>query len=283
MKTYPFKSLAPDGNLEADVHLPAPARRAQGSPVVIFIHGGALMMGNRKLTPRPGSLLASLLDSGFTVVSISYRLAPAVKLPEILQDVEEGCRWVRTHGPDLFSINAANCFLMGQSAGGYLTLAMGHRLEPKPAGLISFWGYGDITAPWYSQPDEFYRQQPLVTSEEAEREKGMKLYLYCRQQGRWPLVLTGLDPIKDSKAFDPFCPVRNVTEKYPATLLIHGTKDTDVPYSQSVQMAEALKAARVEHELITIADGGHGFGRNQSELAARTYAQAIQFMKKRIR
>jgi len=41
----------------------------------------------------------------------------------------------------------------------------------------------------------------------------------------------------DPKAFDPFCPARNVTAKYPPTMLLHGDKDTDVPFSQSEQMA----------------------------------------------
>ena len=50
---------------------------------------------------------------------------------------------------------------------------------------------------------------------------------------------------------------------YPPTLLIHGDADTDVPYSQSVQMAEALRRAGVQHELITVPGGGHGLGIQQ--------------------
>jgi acetyl esterase/lipase len=34
---------------------------------------------------------------------------------------------------------------------------------------------------------------------------------------------------------------RNVSEKYPPTLLLHGDKDTDVPFEQSEQMAQELK------------------------------------------
>ena len=67
-------------------------------------------------------------------------------------------------------------------------------------------------------------------------------YLYCRQQGLWPKVLTGRDPDEEPRAFDAFCPVRNVTPECPPTLLIHGTKDTDVPYELSVQMAKELAA-----------------------------------------
>ena len=143
---------------------------------------------------------------------------------------------------------------------------------------MSFWGYGDIAGHWYSRPDPFYRQQPLVTPEEAEKSGGSKLYLYCRQQGLWPKVLTGHDPDAEPHAFDPSCPARNVTREYPPTLLIHGTKDTDVPYELSVQMDKELAAKGVAHKFITIPDGGHGFDRRNADIAARTYQQVVEFL-----
>ncbi|HET7767301.1 MAG TPA: prolyl oligopeptidase family serine peptidase, partial [Chloroflexota bacterium] len=83
-----------------------------------------------------------------------------------------------------------------------------------------------------------------------------------RQHGLWPQEVAGLDPDKDDKAFDPYCPIRHVTAAYPPTLLLHGTADTDVPYQQSADMAAALQAAGVPHELITIPEGPHGFDNN---------------------
>ena len=55
----------------------------------------------------------------------------------------------------------------GGSAGGYLTLMTGFYLKPRPRALVSYFGYGDITTPWYSEPDAFYRRQPLVSTEDA--------------------------------------------------------------------------------------------------------------------
>jgi len=237
-------------------------------------------MGGRAMTAKPGSLLEALLNAGYVVVSIDYRLAPQVKLPAILDDVRDACDWVRQRGPELFRIDPDELFVMGQSAGGYLTMMAGLHVRPRPRALVSFWGYGDIAGKWYSQPDAFYRQQPLVTKEEAERSGGSKLYLYCRQQGLWPEVLTGHDPKKDPRAFDPICPVRNITRDYPPTLLIHGTKDTDVPYELSAQMDKELAANGVAHEFVTISDGGHGFGKSDATIAARTYQQVVEFLKR---
>jgi acetyl esterase/lipase len=274
--TYTFKTFHSQTNvLQADVHRrPGDAVR----PVIVFIHGGALMMGGRGMSTRPVSLLAALLDAGYVVVSIEYRLAPRVKLPAILEDVRDACDWVRKRGPELFRIDPDEIFVMGQSAGGYLTLMTGCRVQPRPRALVSFWGYGDIAGPWYSQPDSFYRQQPLVAKDEAEKSGGGKLYLYCRQQGLWPKVLTGWDPDIEPRAFDPFCPERNVTRDFPPTLLIHGTKDTDVPYELSVRMARELAAREVEHQFITITNGGHGFDQRQTEIATRTYQQVVEFL-----
>jgi acetyl esterase/lipase len=276
LKTYTFKSLSSEGvELKADVHLP-PGDAVR--PAIIFIHGGALMMGDRQMTPRPGSLLAAMLNAGYAVVSIDYRLAPNVKLRAIMEDVCGAYLWVRQSGPELLRIDPAQIFVMGQSAGGYLTQMLGFSVQPRPRALVSFWGYGDITGPWYSHPDSFYRKQPLVTKEEADT-GGSKLYLYCRQQGLWPKVVTGHDPETEPREFDPFCPVRNVTPEYPPTLLIHGTEDTDVPYALSVQMDKELTAKHVAHEFITITNGIHGFrSKIDADIAARTYQQVVEFL-----
>jgi acetyl esterase/lipase len=160
LKTFTYKPP-----LQADVYT---LRGHSNQPVVVFIHGGALMMGSRGVSTNSGSLSHALVTAGYAVVSIDYRLAPQVKLPAIIEDVRDACKWVRRDGPRLFQINPDRMFVMGQSAGGYLTLMAGFSVKPQPTALVSFWGYGDIAGPWYSRPDPFYLQQPLVSKEEAE-------------------------------------------------------------------------------------------------------------------
>ena len=92
------------------------------------------------------------------------------------------------------------------------------------------------------------------------------------QTGRIDDVLrqVGLDPEKEPKAFERYCPVRNVGAKYPPTLLVHGTKDTDVPYALSEMMAKELDSKGIEHELITVKDAGHGLAGADPKVVART-------------
>ena len=47
-------------------------------------------------------LTGRLIEAGFAVVSIDYRLAPETKLPAIIEDVEAAFDWIRGQGPDLF-------------------------------------------------------------------------------------------------------------------------------------------------------------------------------------
>src|SRR5260370_42693448 len=108
--------------------------------------------------------------------------------------------------------------------------------------------------------------------------KRQRFYLYCRQQGIWPKEVAGHDPDREPKAFDPFCPIRNVSAKYPPTLLIHGTKDTDVPYEQSAEMAKELERKGVEHELVTIPGGGHGLARVGPGIITRTQERVLAFL-----
>src|SRR5262245_50047435 len=275
-RTYTYKT-AEGCEIKADVYgADAKARK----PAVIWIHGGALISGSRK--SLSGRFHGELLKQGFVVVSIDYRLAPETKLPAIIEDLRDAHRWVRKAGPKMFQIDPDRMAVAGGSAGGYLTQMSGFCVSPRPRTLVSYYGYGDITLPWYSRPDALYRQQPLVSKEEALQAVGTaalseppaknqrgRFYLYCRQQGIWPKEVAGHDPDEESKWFDRYCPIRNVSAKYPPVMLIHGTKDTDVPYDESKRMDEKLTQAGVRHEFVTVTDAGHGLSGASPEETTR--------------
>src|SRR5690242_13259883 len=61
-------------------------------PAVVWINGGALIMGSRRGVPR--QLREHLLGYGYAIVSIDYRLAPETKLPAIIDDLRDAFRWV---------------------------------------------------------------------------------------------------------------------------------------------------------------------------------------------
>jgi acetyl esterase/lipase len=281
-ETYVFKRVG-DCTLQADVY------RGEGAgarPAIVWLHGGALMLGSRTMI-HPAQV-KRYVHAGYTVIAVDYRLAPETKLPEILGDVQDAIAWVRSEGHRLFSIDPARLAIIGHSAGGYLTLLAGRYVQPRPQALVAFYGYGDIVGPWYSTPSPFYCQQPEVREAEAwavvgqtpgeisesawrsspafdpARDRG-RFYLYCRQQGCWPQAATGLDPARDRDELSRFCPVEHIAGDHPPTMLLHGDKDTDVPYEQSVLMAGALADANIPHRFVTIEGGEHVFDRHMTD------------------
>ena len=205
--------------------------------------------------------------------------------------MEDAYTWLHQKGPELFHVDTKKIVVMGGSAGGYLTLTAGFRAKPRPAALVAFWGYGDLIGDWYGKPDDFYRQRPLISKEDAlanvgtepltdgSNRKRFDFYLYCRQNGLWPKLVSGFDHLTEPEAFDPYMPVRNVSSDYPPTLLIHGTVDTDVPYEQSVLMEEQFKQHGVAYQFVSVEDAGHGLAGGDKERVQRAYDQMIPFVK----
>ena len=279
--THAYKIVGPQA-LEADVYRGA---GADLQPAIIWLHGGALIMGSRESLPSEG-LFKRLMNAGFTLISVDYRLAPEAQLADIVADIEDAYAWVLGRAADLLKIDPARIAIMGMSAGGYLTLTAGFRVTPKPKALVSFYGYGDVTGPWYREPSSFYRAQyPLVSREDADRgilgavtsdgepakpTRGRPdFYLYCRQNGLWPQLVSGHDPDAEPAWFLDYEPVRNITPAYPPTLLLHGEQDDDVPYEQSLLMADAFRRHAVDYEFISNPAWGHGFDSAPEDAAIR--------------
>jgi epoxide hydrolase 4 len=289
-RTYTYKTVGAV-QVQADVHRPDDAKVR---PVVVWLHGGALIVGSRTAVPR--DLLELCRAEGYALVSFDYRLAPEVKLPAIIDDLRDAFRWLREQGPKLFHTDPERVVVAGGSAGGYLTLMAGACVRPRPRALVAYWGYGDVDGAWYTQPSAFYRKQPLVSKEEAARAVGGKVltgtdgstpeqrsrgrfYLYLRQQGLWTREVTGFDPQKERAKLDPFCPVRNVAPDHPPTLLVHGTEDTDVPYELSAAMAKELARHKVAHELVTVRGAGHGLVGGDRKQVEQAHAKARAFIR----
>src|SRR5262245_57321187 len=287
-ETVVYKEAGPLG-IKADVYH---YTDAQVRPVMVSLHGGALIMGHRENLSGPVKNFA--LTNGYALVSFDYRLAPETKLPAIIGDIEDAFRWLRREGAKRFHIDPDRIAVTGGSAGGYLTLATGHRIQPRPRVLLAYFGYGDLIGDWYSTPSPHPRHNPRkITTEEAwqqvsgpavadARERngdGGIFYNFCRQTGQWPKAVSGWDPGGEAEKFFPFMPVKNVTAAYPPTVLIHGTADTDVPFEQSQLMAQEFQKHGVAFKFHQIAKAEHGLtGGDRAEIE-EAQRKAFEFVK----
>jgi len=260
--------------LRADVYRPD---NRGGRPIVVWIHGGGLILGSRRALPEDQRRL--YLQSGYVVVSIDYRLAPETKLPGILEDLGDAWAWVRAHAAEIGG-DPARVAVVGQSAGGHLALAAGQRLRPAPRAIVSFYGYGDLAGGWYATPDTGVKgyneadargsvgSKPLAEGNDDRRDI---FSMWARQAGRRPQEIVGTE----GEGLVPFSPRRNVGPLFPPTLLLHGDADTTVPLAQARQMAEALAGAGVPHRLRILPGSGHAFDFADRALGQRDVAEAF--------
>ncbi len=98
-----------------DVYRPA---RAEGLPVVLFVHGGAFVRGEKDSTPEIyANVCHYFARHGHVALNVEYRLADAAPYPGGAQDIAASVAWARAHARE-HGGDPARLFLVGHSAGG---------------------------------------------------------------------------------------------------------------------------------------------------------------------
>lgn len=99
-----------------------PAGLAGPLPLLYYMHGGGMVMGNA-WSVLPGILREWALPLQLAVVSVEYRLAPGARYPAPLEDCYAGLHWAAGHAAEL-GIDADRIVIGGKSAGGGLAAAL---------------------------------------------------------------------------------------------------------------------------------------------------------------
>ncbi|MGR6468894.1 alpha/beta hydrolase [Rhizobium sp. PAMB 3182] len=218
------------------------------TPVLLYIHGGGWSGGSIALNERAARELAA--ESGWSVLSISYRLAPAHPFPAGLDDCRQALAWLRREGPAL-DLDTDRIAVGGTSAGA--NLAMATALAEKQQGLaklLLFYGVfgADFSTPSY----ERFAAGPGLTRERMRHL--FSLYDPQGQRDREPLITPLLADLAG----------------LPPALLI--AAECDVLCSDSERMADALTRACVETSLHIEPGVTHGFINRGRLLPAATAA-----------
>jgi acetyl esterase/lipase len=90
---------------------------AELSPVLVHLHGGALVMGRKNREGLP--LIYRLASRGWICISPNYRLRPSAQWPDHLVDVKKVIAWIRAHGRE-YGADPDRIFLAGASSGAQL-------------------------------------------------------------------------------------------------------------------------------------------------------------------
>ena len=93
-----------------------PAGTAEKLPIIVSVHGGAYMYGNKEVYQY---YCMSLAQKGFTVVNLNYRLAPEHKFPDQLGDINSAMKFVCGRAGEYWG-DLDNVFFVGDSAGAQM-------------------------------------------------------------------------------------------------------------------------------------------------------------------
>ena len=200
-------------------------------PAVILVHGGGWVAGDKQQYIT--YIFQPLSDASFAWFTINYRLAPQYKFPADAEDVEAAIGWVKANGTR-YKLDPNRVALIGESSGGHLVSFVGaqNRKEARVAAVVSMYGIHDFISAavaWKPLPVEILQ---LFGIRSVDAESAATL-------------------IKAS-------PVVYIAKDMPPFLLIHGSKDEDVPYEQSVEMCDKMKKAGARCDLITVEGAPHG-------------------------
>jgi len=231
-------------------------------PVVIDIHGGGLILGNRQhLSDR---LRDKLIEKNYAVVAIDFRLAPETKLEQIMEDVQDAFHWVREKGPALFQADPDKIAIYGSSSGAFLALVAGCRLKIKPLAIIAVSGLADLellVERENSDKSAFNRTEgpySIVTSKpvtEGDAAGRMELAQYLGEHGWMLSEILGFDAKKEPARYTQFILSKNITTDFPPTLVLHARQDKFVPFTEVEKIQQALNDQQIEHEMVVVEEG----------------------------
>lgn len=103
-----------DSQCTLDIYYP---KNAKNFATIIWFHGGGLTGGTKEI-PN------ALLEKGFAIIGVGYRLSPKVKAAACIEDAAAAIAWAFQHIEN-YGGRSDMIFLSGHSAGGYLTMMVG--------------------------------------------------------------------------------------------------------------------------------------------------------------
>lgn len=237
--------------------LPKNPKSKRPLPVIVYIHGGAWLAGDRVVGHHR---LARYVASGhYAGVSVGYRLTGEAIWPAQIHDCKAAIRWIRAHAAK-YNFDPNKIGVTGDSAGGHLVAMLGtsggnktlegdlgshDKVSSQVQCVVDQYGPSDLLA---------MKDYPSRLDHDGPRSPEGKL--------------VGGRVSENKRVATAASPITYVSAEDPPFLILHGNQDTIVPYNQSQRLAAALKKAKVECYFITIDGGGHGGFRNP-EIAKR--------------
>ena len=116
----------PGGPLAVRIYTPAALKGEQGSPGIVYFHGGAGVFCSIETHDGLCRMLANA--SGCRIIAVDYRLAPEHQFPAAVEDSYFASEWIAQHARQ-FNIDPTRLAVAGDSAGGTLAAVVCQRAK----------------------------------------------------------------------------------------------------------------------------------------------------------
>lgn len=253
--------------------LTLPTTEAAGPyPVLVWVHGGRWREGDKNqiddTEQKAATFKQALLEGGYAVASINYRLVPESRFPSQLHDVNAAIRFLKAHA-DQLGVDAERVAVGGESAGGHLAALAGlaasdPQADPSILGDLPVGGDEsgaradgtvDAILGYYGQYDLRTRgadRAAVAACGDGNREGRDGI---DSSEGQ----LLNADPAspEGQKIAGEASPVEYVSAQAPATFLIAGRQDCSAPYVAAERLGAMLQQTGAPVE-VKVIDAEHG-------------------------
>ena len=220
-------------------------------PVIVSIHGGAFMGGDKRDVQITSMLKA--LKRGYCVVGVNYRMSGEAKFPALVHDIKAAIRWIRANA-ELYLFDPNNIATWGGSAGGYQSLMAGvstgvAELDDLSLGNADQPSHVQAVVDWFGPTDFLKMDEQLAESGMAPAKE------FSHNGSNAPeSLLLGKKITLIPELVRSANPETYIHPNVPPFFIQHGKVDDIVPHQQSVNFAARVREIagdeRVTLELI---------------------------------
>ncbi|KAI1623596.1 lipase/esterase [Exophiala viscosa] len=239
-------SYVRDGHERQKLDLYLPPKGTTLSPVIVYIHGGAFMYGNKETELIP----KHMRDRGYAIASLDYRLSGDATSPAAVEDCKAAVRWLRANA-ERYRLDPDRVVAWGESAGGHLAAMIGATGDIKEFDVGE---YLDVSSAVQGVVDYYGPTDFLQMDDHAP--PGSQMHNHANSpESRYIGGNITEHPDKVKRAN----PMTYVSASTPPFFIAHGTDDHLVPFHQSTLLGGALKRANVPITFHPVVGADHVF------------------------
>ena len=205
----------------------SPLAPESGAPVMVYIHGGAWVIGEKREQGKP--MMYELVARGWVCVAINYRLSPKGTWPDHIVDAKRAVAWVKDHIAE-YGGDPSFVAVSGGSAGGHLCalLALSAGDPAFQPGFEDADTSVDAAVPFYGVMD-------LTGTDESSAKYGSGLLELLEKR------VMKTSAAEHPEVFRDASPTYRVRADAPPFFVLHGQNDTLVPVGVARTFVEALR------------------------------------------